>query len=39
VSHDMSFIRDVCDSAAVIHNSQLEMCGTVGEAVDIYNHL
>ena len=39
VSHDMSFIRNVCDSAAVIHNSQLEMCDSVDEAVDIYNAL
>ena len=39
VSHDMSFIRDVCDSAAVIHNSQLEVCGSVNEAVGVYNSL
>ena len=39
VSHDMSFIRDVCDTAAVIHNSQLEMCDSVNEAVGIYNAL
>ena len=39
VSHDMSFIRDVCDSAAIIHNSRLEQCGSVQEAIAIYGAL
>ncbi len=39
VSHDMSFIRDVCDSAAIIHNSRLELCDSVTEAVSIYESL
>ena len=39
VSHDMSFIRDVCDSAAIIHNSRLELCDSVDEAVAIYGAL
>lgn len=39
VSHDMTFLKDVCDSAAVISNSKLELCLTVAEAIDRYNHL
>ena len=39
VSHDMSFIKDVCDSAAIIHNSHLERFSTVGEAVELYQSL
>ena len=39
VSHDMNFIREVCDTAAVIHDSTMTMCGSVGEAVDFYHAL
>ena len=39
VSHDMSVVQGLCDSAAIIHNSQLEMCDSVNEAVDIYHQL
>ena len=39
VSHDMNFIRDVCDSAGVIHDRVLTMCGSVTEAVDFYHAL
>ncbi len=39
VSHDMSFIRDVCDTAAVIHDSVLTMCGSVPEAIEFYQAL
>ncbi len=39
VSHDLAFIRDVCDSACVIHDSVLTMCGSVPEAIDFYNAL
>ena len=39
VSHDMSFIEQVCDSAAVIHNSALTMCGSVAEGIDYYRAL
>ncbi len=39
VSHDMTFIQEVCDTGCVIHNSQLTMCDTVGEAVAIYQGL
>lgn len=39
VSHDMNFTREICDSAAVIHNSRLEMCDSVTEAIDLYNSL
>ena len=39
VSHDMNFIQDVCDSACVIHDSVLTMCGSVPEAVSFYQAL
>ena len=39
VSHDMSFIQDVCDSAAVLSNRQLRLCATVAEAIDEYHAL
>jgi capsular polysaccharide transport system ATP-binding protein len=39
VSHDMNFIRTVCDSAAVIHNSHFEMCDSVTDAVSFYESL
>ena len=39
VSHDMNFIREVCDTAAVIHDSTFTLCGSVAEAVDFYHTL
>jgi capsular polysaccharide transport system ATP-binding protein len=33
VSHDMNFIQEVCDSAAVIANSHFHLCGSVPEAI------
>ena len=39
VSHDMNFIREICDTAAVIHDSTFTMCGSVTEAVDFYHAL
>ena len=39
VSHDMNFIREVCDTAAIIHNSIFTMCGSVTEAIDVYQTL
>ena len=39
VSHDMGFIREVCTSGAVIHDRRLRMCGSVDEAVELYNGL
>ena len=39
VSHDMSFIREVCDSAAVIHDSVMTICGSVDEGVEFYRAL
>jgi capsular polysaccharide transport system ATP-binding protein len=38
-SHDMTFVRAVCDRAAVLHNSRMEMFDSVHEAVGIYNSL
>lgn len=39
VSHDMNFIRTVCDSAALIHDRQFRMCGSVDDAVAEYESL
>ena len=36
VSHDMGFIREVCDSAAVIANSRFNLCDSVADAVATY---
>jgi capsular polysaccharide transport system ATP-binding protein len=33
VSHDLHFIQEVCDSAAVISNSHFHLCDTVPEAI------
>jgi len=39
VSHEMNFIRTVCDSAAVIHNSHFTMCDSVADAISFYDSL
>jgi capsular polysaccharide transport system ATP-binding protein len=39
VSHDMNFIRTVCDSAALIHDRQFRMCESVDDAVAQYESL
>ena len=39
VSHDMGFIREHCDSGALIHDAKFRMFGDVGEAVDAYRSL
>ena len=39
VSHDMNFIRDVCDSAAIIHDRHFSMCDSVEDALDFYAQL
>ncbi len=39
VSHDMNFIRDVCDTAGVIHDRVLTMCQSVPEAIEFYQAL
>jgi len=39
VSHDVNFIRTVCTSGAVIHDSHLQMCDSLDEAVELYNSL
>ena len=36
VSHDLNFIRESCDSAAVIHNGHLSMQESVSDALDYY---
>ena len=39
VSHDVNFVRSVCTSGAVIHDSHLHMCDSLDEAVQIYHSL
>ena len=39
VSHDMNFIRESCDSAAIIHNGVLSVQNSVDEALDYYRAL
>jgi capsular polysaccharide transport system ATP-binding protein len=39
VSHDMNFIKEVCDSAAMIHDSHFTMCDSVEDAISRYNRL
>jgi capsular polysaccharide transport system ATP-binding protein len=39
VSHDMNFIRTACDTAAIIHNAQFQMCDSVADAVAAYERL
>ena len=39
VSHDMSFIQEVCDTAAVLSNSSLHICPTVADAIQLYQSL
>ena len=39
VSHDMGFIREHCDSGALIHNSRFRMFAGIDEAVDAYRSL
>ncbi len=36
VSHDMGFIRETCDSAAIIHDRRFTMCPSVPDAVALY---
>jgi capsular polysaccharide transport system ATP-binding protein len=39
VSHNTHFIKDTCDSAALINNGRLEMYDTIDSAVDAYQQL
>jgi capsular polysaccharide transport system ATP-binding protein len=39
VSHDMNFLQDVCDSAALIHERRFHLCDSVKDAVMAYQHL
>jgi len=39
VSHDMDSIREFCDRAALIHNSKIEVIGSVDKAVQRYNEI
>ena len=39
VSHDTNFIKDVCDTGAVIHGGDMNVMGSVSEAIDFYHSL
>ncbi|MBM9400464.1 ABC transporter ATP-binding protein [Gluconacetobacter azotocaptans] len=39
VSHDMGFIREHCDCAAIIHNGQFSLYDSVQSAVETYDRL
>ena len=39
VSHDLNFVRSVCDTGAVIHDSHLRVCDSLDEAVEVYSNL
>lgn len=39
VSHDMNFIREICDRSAVINNKKMIECSTVQEGIDLYYSL
>lgn len=39
VSHDMGFIKDVCDRGAVIHDGKFIDCASVEEGIDVYHSL
>lgn len=39
VSHDMNFIKGVCDSGAVIHDSHFNMCNSIDDAVSFYQNM
>lgn len=39
VSHDMESVREFCDRAALIHNSKIEVIGSVDKAIQRYNEI
>ena len=39
VSHDINFLSDVCNMAAILENGQFDMCASVQDAVARYNAL
>jgi capsular polysaccharide transport system ATP-binding protein len=39
VSHDLNFIRDTCDTGAVIHNGTMTTTDNILDAVEIYRNL
>ena len=39
VSHDMDSIKEFCDRAALIHNSKIEVIGSVEKAIQRYNEI
>lgn len=39
VSHDMGFIREHCDTGALLHDRHLNMCASVADAVELYEAL
>ncbi|GCE83801.1 ABC transporter ATP-binding protein [Komagataeibacter diospyri] len=39
VSHDMNFIKEICDRSAVIHDRKMIECASVQEGIDLYHSL
>ncbi|MBE7730095.1 ABC transporter ATP-binding protein [Komagataeibacter sp. FXV3] len=39
VSHDMNFIREICNRSAIIHERKMIECNTVQEGIDLYHSL
>ena len=39
VSHDMNFIKEICDKSAVIHNRKMIECPSVQDGIDLYHSL
>ncbi|GAN87731.1 ABC transporter ATP-binding protein [Komagataeibacter intermedius] len=39
VSHDMHFVKEICDRSVVIHNRKMVECASVQEGIDLYHSL
>ncbi len=39
VSHDMQFVKEICDRSAVIHDRKIIECASVQEGIDFYHSL
>lgn len=39
VSHNMDFIRNVCDRTVLVHNRKIKSCSSVGEGIASYHNM
>ncbi len=39
VSHDMHFVKEICDRSVVIHDRKMVECSSVQEGIDLYHSL